>query len=260
MKEYRYLKVNVDDKIAVITIDNPPVNALSKGVILNLEKSLQELNSSNEVRAIVITGAGNFFVAGADIREIDKLKSKKDAREMVSYFHRLGLWIESLPKPVIAAINGPCLGGGLELAMICHLRIASANAKIGLPEIKLGIIPGFGGTQRLPRIVGKAKALEMLLTGDPISAQEAKENGLVNLVSEPQDLLKQTKDLAARIINKSLVPISKIIKAVEEGFDKPIEDALEFETALFCEICETSDKEEGVKAFLEKRQPEFQDK
>ena len=260
MKEYRYLKVNVDDKIAVITIDNPPVNALSKGVILNLEKSLQELNSSNEVRAIVITGTGNFFVAGADIREIDKLKSKKDAREMVSYFHRLGLWIESLPKPVIAAINGPCLGGGLELAMTCHLRIASANAKIGLPEIKLGIIPGFGGTQRLPRIVGKAKALEMLLTGDPISAQEAKENGLVNLVSEPQDLLKQTKDLAARIINKSLVPISKIIKAVEEGFDKPIEDASEFEAALFCEICETSDKEEGVKAFLEKRQPEFQDK
>ena len=179
---------------------------------------------------------------------------------MLSYFHKLSLWIEAFPKPVIAAINGICFGGGLELAMACHLRTAVSNARFAMPEINLGIIPGFGGTQRLPRLIGKGKALEMLLTGRQIKAHEAKEAGLVNLVIEPQDLLPRTKDFAEKIINKSLVPISKIIEAVAGGLEKPIDEALKLEAKLFSQLCTSADKEEGVKAFLEKRHPKFQDK
>ena len=260
MKQYNCLKIIIENKIAVIAINNPPVNALSKNVILNLEEALKDLNDSKETRALIITGTGDFFSAGADIREIDRIKSEEDATEMVSHFHRTGLWIESLPKPVIAAINGICFGGGLELAMTCHIRIASKIARFSLPEINLGIIPGFGGTQRLPRLVGKGKAMEMLLTGESILAHEAKEIGLVNLITEQHDLLSRAKELAGRIASKSLVSVSKMIEAISAGLEKPIDNALKLETRLFSEICKSADKEEGVKAFLGKRHPKFQDK
>jgi enoyl-CoA hydratase/carnithine racemase len=262
MGDYQYVKVSVENRIATLTIDHPPANAFNKQVVEELGSAFDEVTADDQAKVIIITGAGQFFVAGADINEIYAVK---DDPEQAEAFIRRGKEvfnkIEASKKPVIAAMNGRfALGGGLELSMACHIRLAEDGLRIGQPEINLGIIPGWGGTQRLPRIVGKGKALEMILTGDPITAQEAYRIGLVNKVVPAGRVLKEATGLAKRIVSKSALPIAAIIDAVNEGLDKDLLSGLEVETEQFVALQGSEDMDEGLKAFLEKRKPEFKDK
>jgi len=259
MAEYQNASVTVEDGIATIVINHPPVNSLSTPVIRDLQGVLNEIKADASVKAIIVTGAGMFFVAGADIKEISDIKDGAQGANLARQGERFFREIELLDIPVIAAINGMCLGGGTELAMACHMRIASDRAKIGQPEINLGIIPGFGGTQRLPRLVGIGKALEIILSGDPITAAEAKAVGLVNRVVPEAEVMKQARGLAQRIASKSKQAIARSMQAVRDGYAMGLDDGLALENRLFGEICETKDMREGVTAFLEKRQPKFTD-
>ncbi len=265
MGEWQNIRTEIEDRIALLTIDHPPVNSFNKQVVTELGEAMDELLADDEVKAIVITGAGtNAFVAGADIPEIKELLQNAgdeyaEAREFIERGQGVNLKIDTADKPVIAAINGFCLGGGLELAMACHMRICSDRARLGQPEINLGLIPGWGGTQRLPRIVGKAKALEMILTGDMITAQEAYRIGLVNKVVPAGAILKEARGLARKIVSKSKFPIAATLHAVTQGLEKTVEGGLDTEKEQFVSLADTEDIREGVNAFLEKRQPEFKD-
>jgi len=266
MAEWQYIRTQVEDKIAVLTIDHPPVNSFNKQVVTELGEAIDQLLADDEVKAIVITGGGtNAFVAGADIPEIKELlddpgEGYAAAREFLERGQRVFLKIERASKPVIAAINGFCLGGGLELAMACHMRICSDRARLGQPEINLGLIPGWGGTQRLARLTNKGKAIELILTGDMITAQEAYRIGLVNKVVPAGAVLKEARDLARKIVSKSKFPIAAALKAITEGLETTIEEGLKIEADQFVGLASTEDIREGVTAFLEKRQPKFQDK
>ena len=262
MAEYQYVRVSIEDRIATITIDHPPANAFNRQVVEELDAAFDEVTANEEVKAIIITGAGQFFIAGADINEIYAVKDKpEEAKAFIERGKELFNKIEASRKPVIAAINGRfCLGGGTELAMACHIRIAEAGVRIGQPEINLGIMPGWGGTQRLPRLVGKGKALEMLLTGDHITAQEAYRIGLVNKVVPVGQVIREAKGVAKRIASKSALPIAAIIEAVNEGLEKDLRSGLEVETRQFLSLQGSEDMEEGLKAFLEKRKPVFKDR
>jgi len=262
MGEYQYVKVSIEDRIATLTIDHPPANAFNRQVVDELNAAFDEVTANDEVKAIIITGAGQFFIAGADINEIYELRDKPDEAEaFIKKGQQLFLKIERSEKPVIAAMNGRfALGGGNELAMACHIRIAEDGLRLGQPEINLGIIPGWGGTQRLPRLVGKGKALEMMLTGDHITAQEAYRIGLVNKVVPTGRVLKEAKGIAKRIISKSALPIAAIIRAVNEGLEQSLEKGLTTEAQQFASLQGTEDMEEGLKAFLEKRKPVFKDR
>ena len=259
MAEYQNASFTIEDGIATIVVNHPPVNSLSTPVIRDLQAVINEIKADPSVKAVIITGAGMFFIAGADIKEISEIKGGQQGADLARQGERFFREVELMDIPVIAAINGMCLGGGTELAMACHMRIASDRAKIGQPEINLGIIPGFGGTQRLPRLVGTGKALEIILSGDPITAAEAKAVGLVNRVVPEAEVMKQAKGLAQRIASKSKQAISRAMKAVRDGAAMGLEDGLSLENRLFGEICETKDMREGVSAFLEKRQPKFTD-
>ncbi|MGA9347220.1 MAG: enoyl-CoA hydratase-related protein [Anaerolineae bacterium] len=262
MAEYQYVRVAVENRIATLTIDHPPANAFNKQVIEELGSAFDEVTANDGVKAIIITGAGQFFIAGADINEIYDVKDKpEEAKAFIRKGQELFLKIENSNKPVIAAMNGRfALGGGNELAMACHIRIAEDGLRLGQPEINLGIIPGWGGTQRLPRIVGKGRALEMILTGDHITAQEAYRIGLVNKVVPTGRVLKEATGLAKRIISKSALPIAAIIRAVNQGLEQSLEEGLETESQQFVSLQGSEDMEEGLKAFLEKRKPQFKDK
>ena len=264
MGDWQNIRVEVADKIAVLTIDHPPVNSFNSQVVTELEDAIDGLLANDEVKAIVITGGGtNAFVAGADIPEIKDLFESADedaATEFGERGHRTFFKIERSSKPVIAAINGFCLGGGLELAMACHMRICSDRARLGQPEINLGIIPGWGGTQRLPRIVGKGKAIEMILTGDMITAQEAYRIGLVNKVVPAGAVLKEAQGLARKIVSKSKFPAAAALQAISQGLEVTVEEGLKIETHEFGKLMDTEDAREGVSAFLEKRQAQFKDK
>ena len=261
MGEYQNAKYAVADRIATITIDHPPANAFDTQTVEDLEAAYDEAIADPDVKVIIITGAGQFaFVAGADINEIDALKSPEQAKEVLLKGQAVFNKIEASRKPVIAAINAICLGGGNELAMSCHMRVASANARFGQPEINLGLIPGWGGTQRFPRYVGKGKALELLLTGDMINAQEAYRIGLLNQVVPAGQVLKAAQGLARKIASRSAVPISAILDSVETGLKGSLSDGLLHEVDNFASLVESEDMREGVRAFLEKRHPKFQDK
>jgi len=262
MGEYQYVHVSIEDRIAILTIDHPPANAFNKQTIQELDAAFDEVSANPDVKVIIITGAGQFFVAGADINEIYAVKDKpEEAEEFIKFGQQTFLKIERSEKPVIAAINGRfALGGGNELAMACHIRIAEEGVRLGQPEINLGIIPGWGGTQRLPRIVGKGKALEMMLTGDAITAQEAYRIGLVNKVVPVGRVIREAKGLARRIASKSALPIAAIIRAVNEGLEQDIEAAMDTERKQFINLQGSHDMDEGLKAFLEKRQPKFEDR
>ena len=262
MGEHQHVKVAVANRIATLTIDHPPANAFNKQVVEELGSAFDEVMADAQVKAIIITGAGQFFVAGADINEIYAAKDKPaEAAAFIRKGQGLFLKIENSKKPVIAAMNGRfALGGGNELAMACHIRIAEDGLRIGQPEINLGIIPGWGGTQRLPRIVGKGKALEMMLTGDHITAQEAYRIGLVNKVVPTGRVMKEAIGLARRIISKSALPIAAIIGAVNEGLEQSLEEGMDTEAQQFVSLQGSEDLEEGLKAFLEKRRPQFKDK
>ena len=256
----QFLKTAVGDGVATMSIDNPPANVLSKAVFLEIGDALAAFQKDPAVRAVVLTGEGSNFAAGADIKEIAQLTDASVGEAIALEANKIGFAIEESDLPVIAAINGYCLGGGSELALACPLRIAGDKARIGQPEIKIGIIPGMGGTQRLPRRIGVTKALEMLLTGEPISAQEAYRLGLVNMVVPEADLRRQAVGLGRRIAAMSKVAVAKIMRAVREGVQKPLREAIAFEARLFGEMMPTADKKEGVTAFIEKRQPKFTDR
>lgn len=253
---YENIIVNKEGKTAVITINRPEsLNALNAKVLKELNTVLGELEADHEVRAIIVTGSGEkSFVAGADIKEFSNF-NQNEAEELArngqnNVFNK----IENLSKPVIAAVNGFALGGGLELAMSCHIRYASENAKLGLPEVTLGLIPGYGGTQRLPKLVGKGIANEMIFSAKMFPAQKAKEIGLVNEVFPQAELLVKAKELADTIAQNSPMAISKAIHAINLSYtDKGFETEIKY----FGELFEMEDKKEGVSAFIEKRKPSF---
>jgi len=254
----QFINVTTEERIAVLTIDNPKVNALSHAVMEELDHALATAINDVENKVLIVTGGGSFaFVAGADVTEIAQITSGAQGAELAAKGQAVIHRLEQSPKPVIAAINGVCLGGGNELAMACHLRVASDRARFGQPEINLGIIPGFGGTQRLPRLVGKAKAIELTLTGDVISAQEALRIGLVNAVVPADHVLKTAKDLARKIAAKGAVAIRLSLQAIHEGLALDLMSGLALEAKLFGQVAATEDMREGLKAFLEKRQPVF---
>jgi enoyl-CoA hydratase len=245
-----------DGAVAVLTLNRPKVlNALNAALLRDLEAALDALAVDADVRAIVLTGAGDkAFVAGADINELAVL-TPAEGKEHARHGQRLFDRVEHLGKPVIAAINGFALGGGCELALACTVRIAAETARLGQPEINLGIIPGYGGSQRLPRLVGKGRALEILLTGDMVSAARAYEIGLVNKVVPAADLLPAATALAQALASKAPIATRYILEAVNHGLDMPLAQGQYLETALFGAIASTEDTREGTSAFLEKRKP-----
>lgn len=255
------IKVTREDSIGILTIDHPPVNVLNGQAIRELDQAIDVFLQDQKIKVVILTGAGpNVFVAGADVKEIAQIRTAKEAEALALQGQVVLNKIEKSSKPFIAAVNGVCLGGGNELAMACHLRVASDRAKFGQPEILLGIIPGFGGTQRLLRLVGQAKAREIILTGDNVTAQEAFRIGLVNKVVPDGEVLKQSLGLAKKIASKGKRAIELIQEAVTEGGKFSLEEGLKLEAKLFGLVCESEDKREGVRAFLEKRQPKFQDR
>lgn len=264
MADKQFVRYTIEDRIATVVIDHPPVNAFNRQTIGELDETIDELLANPTVKVIILTGGGQLaFVAGADIGEINQFVQSGDtagARAMIEKGQQVFLKIERSPKPVIAAINGVCLGGGLELAMSCHIRIAGDRVRLGQPEINLGIIPGWGGTQRLARLLSKGKAIEMILTGDPITAQEAKALGLVNIVVPGDAVMRQAKGLAAKIASKGGLAIAAALKAITAGLDLPIEQGLRVELEQFAALASSEDTREGVSAFLEKRPPQFKDK
>ena len=252
------LLIERDGAVAVITINRPKVlNALNTPTMDELRRTILALRHDGGVRAVVITGAGEkAFVAGADINELAVQTPARGREHALRGQHVLDL-VENLGKPVIAAINGFALGGGCELAMACTLRIASESAKIGQPEINLGIIPGYAGTQRLARLVGGGRALELLLTGDHVTAQEAYRLGLVNRVVPAGELMTEARKLAAVLASKAPVAVKYIIDAVNKGLQMTFSEAQVFEATLFGLVASTDDMREGTRAFLEKRKAEF---
>jgi enoyl-CoA hydratase/carnithine racemase len=260
--EYKHVHVSVENKVAKLTIDHPPANALSDAVLSDLRGAIDSVASDPSVKVVIITGQGRFFVAGADINQLDKIKDAAEGEALAKNGQRVLDKIEQLSKPVICAINGMALGGGCELAMACHIRIAADSAKFGQPEINLGIIPGFGGTQRLARILGPSKAAELILTGDMISAQEACTFGLVNAVVPAGELEDSARKLAEKIASKSSVPLKAALRAIGGPALGGISlaDGLALEAKVFGEVCESADKKEGLRAFLEKRKANFKDR
>ncbi|HLF29370.1 MAG TPA: enoyl-CoA hydratase-related protein [Anaerolineae bacterium] len=260
-----FIRYSIEERVATLVIDHPPVNALNGQTLRELNAALDELLANPEVKVIVITGGGHLvFVAGADIGEINAIVTAEDAVVQLEAASQAGQdlfnQIEQARKPVIAAINGVCLGGGLELALACHIRIAGDRARLGQPEINLGIIPGWGGTQRLARIVGPSKATELILTGDPITAQQAMQLRLVNLIVPGDQVIRQAKGLAAKIASKSAVAVSAALAAIGAGLDADLPAGLMQERKQFAQLAASEDVREGVGAFLEKRPPQFKDR
>lgn len=255
------IKLEIENRIALVTINRPDkLNALNAETITELFQIFKKLKQNDDVQAIVVTGSGEkAFVAGADIAEISR-HDDISGRIFALRGQKVFRFIEKIEKPVIAAINGYALGGGCELAMACHLRIASETAKFGQPEINLGLIPGYGGTQRLSRIIGATRALYWLLTGDMFDARKAMEIGLVNEVVPPDQLLSRAKELAALLASKAPIARRYILQSVIEGLDMNLDAALNLEAELFGNLCATEDMKEGTAAFLEKRKPQFKGK
>ena len=259
--ESQFVKIKIEDQIAVLTLDNPPVNILTPKVLEEIDAAFRELETNPQVKVIVFTSAGtNAFIAGADIKVIGQISSPAEAEKLALTGQAVLNRIENSKKVAIAAIHGVCVGGGCELVMAFHIRVASERAKFGQPEINLGIIPGFGGTQRLARIAGLSKARELVLTGDMINAQEAFRIGLVDRLVPDGELIKQTMGLAKKIASKSKVTIECAQEAMTEGYKTSLEAGLKLEAELFSKVARSEDMKEGIKAFIEKRQPKFQDK
>jgi enoyl-CoA hydratase len=255
---FEHLRYEKRNRIAFLTIARPRVlNALNAALIQELGQAFRGLRGDDDVLAAVLTGEGDkAFVAGADITELAELEADA-ARELSLRGQEVFSAIENCGKPVIAAVNGFALGAGCELALACSIRLASDKARFGQPEVKLGLIPGYGGTQRLPRLVGKGRALEMLLTGEMIDAAEALRIGLVNDVLAPEQLLPQAEALAAKIIANGPLAVRYCLHAVNEGEEMPLHAGLAHEASLFALSCASQDKNEGTRAFLEKRAPQF---
>jgi enoyl-CoA hydratase len=247
-----------EDGIALITINRPDkLNALNSATVLELEDAFGRVRADAAVRALILTGAGEkAFVAGADINELAVL-NPVEAQTYAARGQRIFRQLETMMKPSVAAVNGFALGGGLELAMACSVRFASPNAKLGQPEIKLGILPGYGGTQRLPRLIGRGRSLELLLAGDPIDAAEAYRIGLVNAVVPQADLPGHSRKWLGKVLANAPVAAGLILEAVDVGLNAGLEEGLRYEAAAFGLTSATEDRREGTRAFLEKRKPAF---
>lgn len=255
--EYQKLIIEKQERICIVRINNPEaLNALNTKILVELSQAFDEIAADAQTDVVILTGEGRAFVAGADIAEMSVLKADEGKR-----FGRLGAdvfrKIELLDKPVIAAVNGYALGGGCELAMACDIRIASAKAKFGQPEVGLGITPGFSGTQRLPRLVGLGKAKELIYTAAVIHAEEACRIGLVNKVVEPEELMNECLAMASAIASKAQLAVRYAKEAINRGIETDIETGIDIETGLFGLCFATADQKEGMEAFLWKRKPEF---
>ncbi|PIE48546.1 MAG: enoyl-CoA hydratase [Flavobacteriales bacterium] len=254
---YTNLLIEKNDGIAIVTINRPrKLNALNSETILELHQLFIALDNDQNTRVVLLTGAGKAFVAGADISEFAHFNKQEGAMLAKTGQKSVFDLIENLSKPVIAVINGFALGGGLELAMACHFRIASTEAKMGLPEVSLGVIPGYGGTQRLPQLVGKGKAMEMIATATMITGEEACKAGLVNHVVSDEELMPLAEKIAKKILKNSPMAIGKAIQAVNAGFDSA-KDGYNKEIKLFGSCFSSDEFIEGTTAFLEKRHPKF---
>jgi enoyl-CoA hydratase len=247
-----------DGALVTLTVNRPDkLNALNAATLAELDAALRELHADDTVQALILTGAGEkAFVAGADIAELANL-GPQSGRDMARRGQRLFRDLELFPKPVVAAVNGFALGGGCELALACHVRLASDNASFGLPEVSLGLIPGYGGTQRLARLVGRGRAIEMTLTGQRVTAEDAFRLGLVNRVVPQAALLEEARQLVGAMLKNGPVAVRAALEAIVQGTEMPLEQGLTLEANLFGLICASEDMTEGTAAFLEKRKPRF---
>ena len=251
--------LRIEGAVAEVTLDNPPVNVLTAAVLEGLAAAFARIEADPAIKAVVLTGAGKAFVAGADIKampDLDAVSGEALARHGQALFDR----IDRLPKAVIVAINGVALGGGLEFALVGNIGLASDRAKLGLPEITLGIMPGYGGSQRLPRLVGASRAKRLILTGEAVDAQSALAIGLVDEVVPHEELLSAAMALAKTIANKGGVALGTALDAIDRGLDMALDDGLAYEARSFGRLCATADKGEGIAAFLAKRPAQFQDR
>lgn len=253
-----FLKVEKKDKLAIAAITRPPANALSQGLIREVDQLLDEVEQDPGVRVIVLHGEGRFFSAGADIKEFTEVESGEEFSGLSGRGQQVFERLENFPKPVIAAIHGAALGGGLELAMSCHMRFVTSGAKLGLPELSLGLIPGFAGTQRLPRYVGPAKAAEMMLTAEPITGEEAVSWGLANRAFGEDELLDETLKTAGKIAKMSPVSVRAALRMLQYGKHEGFHEGVKAEAESFGEVFVSEDAKEGIAAFIEKRKPDFQ--
>jgi enoyl-CoA hydratase len=252
-----YLKWSNQDSIATITIGRPPANALSQGLLRELSAVLDEIEPIRDIKVIVIHGEGRFFSAGADIKEFTTVSSSEGFANLGKYGQDLFNRMEKFPKPIIAAIHGAALGGGLELAMACHIRLVGDKTKLGLPELQLGLIPGFAGTQRLPKYVGVARAAEMLFTSEPITGLEAVQFGLANHAYPEDEVFEQALKLAGKIAKKSTGSLKATIQLLNYAKNAEFYEGSDKEAELFGEIFVSDDAKEGIRAFIEKREPNF---
>ena len=258
---YQTILLEKNERVAVLTINRPDkLNALNAQAKADIRQALEEVKKDVSVDVLIITGSGEkAFVAGTDIRELTELNGDSGKKLAMAGQEVFSL-IENLGKPVLAAVNGYALGGGCELALACHIRVASENAKFGQPEVNLGVIPGYGGTQRLARLIGRGRAMEMILWGEPIDARKAMDIGLVNRVVPLSELMKVSIEMAHNLSTKSQVAVRLALKAVNMTEETNLTDGLELEASLFGVCCDSEDFHEGTKAFLEKRKPAFRNK
>ena len=252
---FETLSLEREERFAVITLNRPPANAISEQLIRDLAAALASVESDDGVRSVIVTGAGDrIFCAGADL---GSAFSGGDMRDFIRFGNGVLRGIERFPKPVIAAMNGHALGGGCEIAMACHFRLLKEGARMGQTETSLGIIPGFGGTQRMPRLIGRTKALEFMILGTQVPAAECLALGLVNRLTKEGETLADAKTLARAIAKRPPAATRLLIEAVDDGLDAPIDRALEVETRAFLQTLRTEDAAEGIQAFFAKREPEF---
>ena len=251
------LSWSLEGKIATVVIQRPPANALASGLIREVNELLDELEGNTDVRVILLKGEGRFFSAGADIKEFTTIESGEEFSQLAKKGQDVFERMENFSKPIIAAIHGAALGGGLELAMGCHIRLVSENAKLGLPELQLGLVPGFAGSQRLPKLVGRAKAAEMLLTSEPISGTEAVQWGLANKAYPEEELFSKAQEMAEKIAKKSPGAMKAAIELLSYTKDDRFYEGVMREADLFGEVFVSEDAKEGISAFIEKREPNF---
>ena len=258
--ETKFVFCEINDGLAVVSINNPPVNALTETVMSELDAIIEELAGNSLVQAIIVTGAGEkAFVAGADIKQFPYLDAAT-GKELVRQGQQILTKLSSLKQPVIAAVHGFAFGGGCELALACDIRIASENALIGLPEVSLGIIPGYGGTQRLPRLVGPGRAMALICSGDPITAEEAYRIGLVDKVVPTGEDLNAAKAMAGKIMSRGPLAVQAAKRAIHAGLEMTLNEGILLEADLFSGLCTSEDQKEGAAAFLSKRKPDFKGK
>jgi enoyl-CoA hydratase len=253
------IESNIADGIAVVSINNPPVNSLPGYIMLELEKCINQLTNDSNVKVIIITGTGKTFATGADISEMGDVKSATQASSISVTGQRAFSRIEQCPKPVIAAIHGFCFGGGLELALSCHMRFASDKCIFGMPEIQIGLLPAFGGSYRLPAIVGTGKALQMILTAQKLNSSEALALGLVNTLFPAESLLENVKKIAMQMTKASSATMRFALESVLKARYNTLTEIMNFESESVGKLCDMHDLKEGVSAWIEKRKPNFMD-